>query len=74
MMLLIQFICRVLMQSQQRALLPEMPWAPTLGLGRVPSATGVPLFQPAPFSNVSLLALGNLLLLFSILMTVVKIP
>lgn len=48
-------------------------------LGSHPGAGAGPLwhscatFQPAPFSNVSLLALGNLLL-FSILMTVVKIP
>lgn len=41
-MILIQLICRVLMQSQQRPVLPEMPWAATLGLGRVPSGIAVP--------------------------------
>ena len=58
MMIVIQLICQVLMQSQQRTLLSERPWAVTLGLGRVPSGHcwGCPwpsTSQTAPSSHVS---------------------
>lgn len=78
MMITIQFVCWVLMQSKQRGLLPEMSLAVTLGVGTVPLTQPGPLaviFQPAPFSNVRLLAFGSLrLFVLDVNDLVVKIP